>query len=151
MRNTLIALSTALLTASCASTSQTNSEAISQSSTTSSPSHYAGMIPEFKYNTKSGEPRARIPPIYPAGGSRSGHCKVSLDVTPKGKPVNVKAISCSEAIFSESSVKAVQKFRYNPKLEDGRPVWMRGEEIKITFRLMDINGNVIPEAEISSN
>jgi protein TonB len=39
----------------------------------------------------------------------------------------------------------VTKWKYNPKIVDGRSVARMGVESKITFRLTDERGKIIPE------
>ncbi len=86
-----------------------------------------------------------IAPQMPPRATRSGHCKMRLDVDTTGTPYNITPIYCSENLFSRNSVKAVQKFKYQPKVLNGRPVDMRGVETTITYRLSDENGRIIPE------
>ena len=116
-----------------------------------------GAIPEFEapkidrsnfkiqVSDRDAQPLVRIPPIMPPRAERSGHCKVRFDVSPEGQPFNVEATFCTQSLFSRSSIKSVQKWKYNPKIVDGRAVSRSGVESKITFRLTDERGNIIPE------
>jgi len=90
-------------------------------------------------------PLVRIPPIMPTRADRSGHCKVRFDVSPDGTPFNIEAISCSQTLFKLPSVRSVRNWKYNPKIVNGRTVSRSGVETKISFRLTDERGNLIPE------
>lgn len=116
-----------------------------------------GAIPEFeppkidKQNFKiavsdrDAQPLVRIPPIMPPRAEKSGHCRVRFDVSPEGQPFNVAANFCSQKMFERPSIKSVQKWKYNPKIVDGRSVSRSGVESKIIFRLTDERGRIIPE------
>jgi len=116
-----------------------------------------GAIPEFEapkidranfkiqVSDRDAQPLVRIPPIMPPRAEKSGHCKVRFDVSPEGQPFNVVATYCTQKLFERSSVKSVQKWKYNPKIVDGRSVARSGVESKITFRLTDERGKIIPE------
>lgn len=116
-----------------------------------------GAIPEFEapkidrqnfkiqVSDRDAQPLVRIPPIMPPRAEKSGHCRVRFDVSPEGQPFNVDTTYCTQSLFSRPSIKSVQKWKYNPKIVDGRAVSRTGVESKITFRLADERGNIIPE------
>jgi len=81
----------------------------------------------------------------PPRAEKSGHCTVRFDVSPEGSPFNVTAPYCTQSLFKRASVKSVEKWKYNPKIVDGRSVARSGVESKITFRLSDERGKLIPE------
>jgi protein TonB len=119
-----------------------------------------GAIPEFEspkidasnfkitVSDRDAQPLVRIPPVVPPRflqGDNSGYCKVRFDVSPEGQPFNVVATYCTQRLFERASIKSVQKWKYNPKIVDGRSVARSGVESKITFRLTDERGKIIPE------
>lgn len=116
-----------------------------------------GAIPEFvapkidpgtfkiAVSDRDAQPLVRIPPNMPPRADKSGHCKVRFDVSPTGAPFNVVATYCTGRVFERPSIKSVEKWKYNPKIQDGVPVGRTGVENKITFRLTDERGNIIPE------
>ena len=116
-----------------------------------------GAIPDFEppkidrqnfkiqVSDRDAQPLVRIPPIMPPRAEKSGHCKVRFDVSPEGAPFNVTAPYCTQRLFERSSIKSVQKWKYNPKIVDGRSVARSGVESKISFRLTDERGRIIPE------
>ena len=94
---------------------------------------------------RDAQPLVRIPPIMPTRADRSGHCKVRFDVSPQGMPFNIEAISCSQTLFKRPSIRSVQNWKYDPKIVNGRTVSRSGVESKISFRLLDERGKIIPE------
>lgn len=116
-----------------------------------------GAIPEFEapkidrqnfkiaVSDRDAQPLVRIPPIMPPRAEKSGHCTVRFDVSPEGAPFNVIATYCTQNLFKRASTKSVQKWKYNPKIVDGRSVARSGVESKISFRLTDERGKIIPE------
>lgn len=116
-----------------------------------------GAVPEFEapeidrsqfqitVSDRDAQPLVRIPPIMPPRAEKSGHCKVRFSVSPEGAPFDVVATYCTQSLFERPTVRSVQKWKYNPKIQDGRPVGRTGVESRITFRLADERGNVIPE------
>lgn len=116
-----------------------------------------GAIPEFEapkidrqsfkiaVSDRDAQPLVRIPPVMPQRAEKSGHCRVRFDVSPEGQPFNVQATYCTQSLFERASIRSVEKWKYNPKMEDGRPVARRGVESKITFQLQDERGRIIPE------
>ena len=116
-----------------------------------------GAIPEFEtpkidrqsfkiaVSDRDAQPLVRIPPIMPPRAEKSGHCRVRFDVSPEGAPFNVTTTYCTQSLFSRATVKSVQKWKYNPKVVDGRNVARKGVENKVTYRLTDERGKIIPE------
>lgn len=116
-----------------------------------------GAIPDFEapkldkqsftiaVSDRDAQPLVRIPPIMPPRAEKSGHCKVRFDVSPEGQPFNVEATYCTSSVFKRSSIKSVQKWKYQPKIVDGRSVARKGVISQITFQLTDDRGRMIPE------
>jgi len=116
-----------------------------------------GAIPDFEtpkldrqnfkiaVSDRDAQPLVRIPPIMPPRAEKSGHCKVRFDVSPQGAPFNVIATYCTGSVFKRASIKSVEKWKYNPKIVDGRSVARKGVESQITFQLTDDRGKLIPE------
>jgi len=119
-----------------------------------------GAIPEFEapkidrqsfkiaVSDRDAQPLVRIPPVMPQRflqGDKSGHCRMRFDVSPEGSPFNVVATYCTQSILERASIKSVEKWKYNPKMQDGRPTARRGVETKVVFRLNDERGRALPE------
>jgi len=90
-------------------------------------------------------PIFRIPPSMPPRAEKSGHCKVRFNVSAEGAPYDVQATYCTQSLFERATIKSVQKWKFNPKIVNGRPVAMTGVLNKVTFRLTDERGQLIPE------
>lgn len=118
-----------------------------------------GAIPEFEapkidaanfkitVSDRDAQPLVRIPPIIPPRflqGDNSGYCKVRFDVSPEGQPFNVDAYICTTNQLKSSTVKSVGKWKYNPKIIDGRSVSRTGVETTIRFDLADERGRKLP-------
>ncbi|WP_418152616.1 energy transducer TonB [Litorimonas sp. RW-G-Af-16] len=91
------------------------------------------------------QPLVRIPPTMPMRATKSGHCNVVFDVSPEGKPFNVRASYCSQSMFERPAIKSVQNWQYNPQMVDGRAVTVNDIQTKISFRLVDERNQIIPE------
>ena len=83
---------------------------------------------------------------YPASAAArgiEGDCIVTFDITPTGATDNVhlKEGDCttvtgkSTDIFIKASIKAAERFKYEPTIENGKPVYVRDVSNKFTYRL----------------
>lgn len=93
-------------------------------------------------------PLIRFPGIMPDKALRdglSGHCNMIFSVNAVGTTFDVKAKNCTNSMFESASIKAAKKFKYSPRLENGLPVEMHGVTTKITYRMLDENGRLLPE------
>ncbi len=112
----------------------------------------AGEIPEFDapdlgsgdvsfdVSDRDAQPMVRIPPQYPpraAERGTEGYCLMQFDVTPDGTPTNIVAMECSSSLFERSSVRAVERWRYEPKIQNGNAVWRRGVQTRLDYQLAD--------------
>jgi len=118
-----------------------------------------GAIPTFetpKLDTQSfkitvsdrdAQPLVRIPPQIPTrflSGDNSGYCNAEFDVSPQGKPFNVVTTRCTSSQLKGATVKSIQKWKYNPKIVDGRPVARSGVRTRVQFNLEDERGRLLP-------
>lgn len=90
-------------------------------------------------------PLDRVSPTMPPRATRSGHCRISFDISPDGKPYNVEASFCSQTLFERAAIRSVQKWVYHPKIQDGLPVTRTGLKTLIRFQLTDERGDIIAE------
>lgn len=90
-------------------------------------------------------PCLRVPPVMPPWAEESGHCKVIFDVTAKGRIKNAKTTSCTHDYYKQPSLQSMTWWAYTPKVERGVAVNQIGVPSKISFKLSDENGNLIPE------
>jgi len=91
------------------------------------------------------KPVLRFEPVMPPRAEKSGHCNVRFNLTAQGQPFEIATTYCSQSIFKRPTIKAVQKWKYNPKIKNGAAVVRHGVETLITFNLTDERGLLIPE------
>lgn len=84
-------------------------------------------------------PLVRINPEYPQRALNmgvEGWVIVQFDITAAGTVKNAKVIdSDPKGYFEKAAVKAVERWRYNPKVEEGVAVERRGVQTLIKFQL----------------
>ena len=68
-----------------------------------------------------------------------------FDVDIDGKPENIVTTFCTQRLFANPSIESVAKWKYKPKIIDGRTISRSGVETKVTFRLVDEKGIIVPE------
>jgi periplasmic protein TonB len=89
-------------------------------------------------------PIVKVPPEYPSSAlSRGieGFCTVEYTVTETGttrdpQPIESECITKEgkpTSVFNRASVKAALKFKYKPKVVDGKPVEVSGVKNKFTY------------------
>lgn len=85
-------------------------------------------------------PLVRVDPIYPRRAQSrglEGYCILQLTVTPLGGTTDIRVIECSSSLFERASIKAVEKFKYKPRVVDGKPIASPGVRYKMTFQIED--------------
>jgi len=93
----------------------------------------------FNVSDRDAQPLVRIPPMYPPRAAErglSGQCTAFFDVSPLGKPYNVRT-ECSSSVFARAARRSVEKWKYNPKIIDGKAVARSGVVTVIKFQLAD--------------
>ncbi len=91
----------------------------------------------FQVSDRDAQPLVRIEPIYPpraAEQGREGTCTGYFDVSAEGKPYNIKVV-CSSSLFVRAATRAIEKWKYNPKIVDGKAVARRGVQTPFKFQL----------------
>ena len=84
-------------------------------------------------------PLVRVDPNYPPRALQQrieGHVDLRFTITQVGTTAEVEVMrSDPPYIFDREAVRAVRKYRYNPKIENGSPVSRPGQTIRIQFTL----------------
>ena len=79
------------------------------------------------------------PPVYPRRAvdrGIEGWVIVEFTVTETGEVKDPRVVEAHpELIFNDAAIRAARKFRYKPRIVDGKPVSVAGVLHKITFRL----------------
>ena len=101
----------------------------------------------FRDHVPKCESHGRIALTFPPRfmqGNHSGYCTVRFDVTPEGQTYNIETLKCSSDQLESATIKSVKKWKYSPKVVDGKAVTRTGIESKIHFDIVDENGKKLP-------
>ena len=101
--------------------------------------------PYDEMRADSAIPVMRVPPTMPGRARRSGHVNFKFDVNDGGTPINIEVVSATEDIFVKPAMSSLKKWEYEPIQEDDNPESRKGLVTKITFRLTNERGNLLPE------
>lgn len=150
----IIANALALILASCSQPVQTEEsvESINPNEVTINLDDYIPDKPKLLSNilisehSIEGTPVYKPPPAFPARAEKSGHCVFTLQVNLTGNVESVKDIKCSDDIFKKHAQKNLLKWKFNlKKNEHGQSIAFQYGPQKLIFRLIDEDGNMIPE------
>ena len=98
---------------------------------------------ELPKSIKEGfHPLIRVPSLMPKMARKSGHVKVIYNVDINGAVQDPKIVSSTDKIFERGVLKAVRQWRYPP---NGPADKRQNIESKVSFRLVDSKGKLIPE------
>ncbi len=84
------------------------------------------------------QPLVRVPPEYPVRAAErgaEGDVCVVFTITPEGTVADARVYESTSSMFESASLRAISRFRYQPKVEDGRPVPRPGVRFCFEFRL----------------
>ncbi len=85
-------------------------------------------------------PIVKVAPIYPRRAQTrglEGQCLIEFTVTETGTVEDAFVIECTSSLFQRASINAALKFKYKPRVKDGKPVRVPGVQHIITFQLED--------------
>ena len=84
-------------------------------------------------------PLVRVNPDYPQRAltrGLEGWVQVQFTITPAGTVKDATVVAAEPAdVFNEAALKAIARWRYNPKVENGAPVERVGVQTRILFQL----------------
>ena len=84
-------------------------------------------------------PVVRVEPIYPRRAAEQfieGWVVLKFDITTTGATSNVKVVDAQpKRIFDRAAIRAVQKWKYRPKVVEGKALVTRNVKVKLTFQL----------------
>ena len=84
-------------------------------------------------------PLVRIEPQYPRKAAMQGiegWVLLKFDISPAGTVDNIEILGSKPSrIFDRAAVRALRKWKYRPKMEDGKPVEQKNLKIKLDFTL----------------
>ncbi len=74
---------------------------------------------------RDAQPLVRIPPRYPDRcvdrHKKTEIVAIEFDVTPQGQVINVRIVSSTNPCFDRASIRAAERWKYQPKVVDGKP------------------------------
>ena len=84
-------------------------------------------------------PLVRVEPVYPPRALTQrieGWAVVEFTITPAGTTKDVRSVESQPPdIFDAAVVKAVQSWKYNPKVEGGSAIERRGVRVMLSFKI----------------
>ena len=94
---------------------------------------FAGMI------NANAVPLVQVAPVYPQRAQQrgiEGHVVVEFDVDEQGLVFNARILYAEpEGYFESAALRALERYRYQPRVENGEAVKMFGLQQKLTFSL----------------
>ena len=100
-----------------------------------------GIVRELKgFNSNDGEylPIFRAPPVYPRRALDRGLCgwvDISYTVTSTGSVRDPFVTASSSKTFERNALKAALKYKYKPRLVNGKGVDVPGVTVRISFKV----------------
>jgi TonB family protein len=96
-------------------------------------------IPAQSANDRDLIPLVRIEPRYPpqaAAARQTGYVIVEFAITERGTVENPRVIEAKpKGVFDRSALEAVLRWKYGPKVVDGKAVRREGVQVRLDFRL----------------
>jgi len=84
-------------------------------------------------------PLVRVDPQYPPKARQrriEGYVDIEFTIGPAGSVQNPRVIGASPpSVFDQAALRAVRRWRYNPKVVDGTAVERRGVKVRLRFEL----------------
>jgi len=84
-------------------------------------------------------PLFRMAPQYPeraASRGIEGYVVMEFTITETGTVTNIKVVEANPpGMFDRAAIKAMEKWKYKPKIVDGKPVSRHGVRNQLTFKL----------------
>jgi len=86
---------------------------------------------------RDAQPLVRIPPQYPSQCQRTARgtetVVVEFDVTPEGSVINARVLDSTNTCFNRAAMRAVERWRYAPRVVDGNAQPRFGVRTAIDF------------------
>ncbi|MEM6649397.1 MAG: TonB family protein [Pseudomonadota bacterium] len=86
---------------------------------------------------REAQPLVRIPPEYPqrcaSRHRESESVRLRFNVTPEGEVTDVQVVDSTQSCFNRSAIRSAQRWKYQPKIVEGKPAPRIGVETVIRF------------------
>lgn len=87
-------------------------------------------------------PLVRVQPMYPPSAAQQrieGWVVLEFTISTTGSVKDARVLSAQpNNIFNRAALQAIRKWKYKPKVEEGKRVERQGIQVKLTFELDDI-------------
>ncbi|PSW20325.1 energy transducer TonB [Photobacterium sanctipauli] len=84
-------------------------------------------------------PLYRVEPRYPSRAMKQGaegYVVMSFTIDPQGRPTDINVIEAQpRRLFEREAMRALQKWKYQPKVVDGRAISQVGQTVRLEFKL----------------
>ncbi len=84
-------------------------------------------------------PLVRVNPEYPIRAAQrgiEGWVEVAFTISPTGTVTDAEVIGYyPSSVFNSAALRAIRRWKYNPKIENGKPVERPGVTVRLTFQL----------------
>ena len=84
-------------------------------------------------------PLVRVNPEYPIRAAQrgiEGWVEVEFTISPTGNVTDVAVVGYyPSSVFNSAAQRAIRRWKYNPKIENGKPVERPGVIVRLTFQL----------------
>lgn len=77
-------------------------------------------------------------PVFPQSALKrglEGYCDLEFSVTELGTTTDVRVIYCTSSLFERASIRAMQKAKYKPRVNDGVPIAVSGRRQRLSFEI----------------
>ncbi|SDI82785.1 outer membrane transport energization protein TonB [Ferrimonas sediminum] len=95
--------------------------------------------PGFAQSDSQAMPLYRVEPAYPPRAKRmraEGFVVMKFTIAPDGRPTEITVMESQPVrLFDRAAVKALARWKYQPKRVDGKAVPQPGQTLKLEFRL----------------
>lgn len=110
----------------------------------SDPSFDAGSMAGLSSGIGSADseylPIVRVLPIYPRRAEiqgLEGWVVLEFTVNETGATQDIRVLESSNRMFEKAAVRSVEKYKYRPRVVNGRPVKVTGIKHKVTFEILE--------------
>ncbi|MBA5763576.1 energy transducer TonB [Vibrio sp. 404] len=84
-------------------------------------------------------PLYRVEPRYPAKALRrgaEGFVVLRFTIDPTGRPMNIEVVDANpRRMFEKEAIRALRKWKYQPKVENGDALAQLGQTVRLEFKL----------------